>query len=211
MTIDVKKIKKDYKAFEEQLRKPTGDQGRTVAKFISKHNKPPMMWAISNLNIKPNDTVLEIGYGTGHAIKEISKLLSNGKIIGIDFSDIMKDDATELNKDEIQNGKVILQLSDINDLDKINFFNKILGINVLYFWEEPIEILKKLHSSLKPKGRIVLFLYHKDYRSDDSSFLNYSSEEGVTLLKDAGFRNCFYKEKKFNNTGKLGICLIAEK
>ena len=43
--------------------------------------------ALEQLNIKKGETVLEIGFGTGHCLKQIAKLVGKtGKVYGVDIS-----------------------------------------------------------------------------------------------------------------------------
>jgi ubiquinone/menaquinone biosynthesis C-methylase UbiE len=43
--------------------------------------------ALDRLNVKREETVLEIGFGTGHCLKRVAELVGeNGKVYGIDIS-----------------------------------------------------------------------------------------------------------------------------
>ena len=208
-------IKNDNRRFELQLKKPHGNDGKIIAKFLSEHNKPQTEWSVSELDLNSNDQVLEIGFGSGDGIRLISSKIISGKVYGIDFSDVMFDVAKELNKSGIKMGNVILIHDDIDNYDFGNLtFNKIMGVNVLYFWDNPTITINKLYRLLKPGGKIVLFIYHKKDQKDrerEGIFYNYSGEEVVELLKNAGFNYARFEEKSFDSNNRLGVLGIGEK
>jgi ubiquinone/menaquinone biosynthesis C-methylase UbiE len=213
--LTIKDIKKDNREFEKQLKKPTGKKGIIVAEFLHSHNDLQTQWTISLLEIKPSDEVLEIGFGTGGGIRQVAKKNVNGKTWGIDFSKVMLNISLESNEKGIKDGKVLLKLGDISNYDfGKTKFNKIFAVNVLYFWKNPLRILKRIYSLLLPKGKVVLFIYHKNSQRDrikEGILKNYSGEEVVCLLKKAGFNKAFFKEKKFSANTRLGVCIVGEK
>jgi SAM-dependent methyltransferase len=213
--LTIEEIKKNNREFEKQLKKPTGKKGAIVAEFLRSHNDLQTQWTISLLKIKPSDDVLEIGFGTGGGIQQITKKNVKGKTWGIDFSKVMVSKALELNKKGIKEERVFLKLGNISNYDfGKTKFNKIFAVNVLYFWKNPLIILKKIYSILLPKGKVVLFIYHKNSQRDrikEGIFKNYSGEEVINLLTKAGFNNVFFKEKKFSANTRLGVCIVGEK
>lgn len=213
LTID--NIRKDNRSFEKQLRKPSGKAGVIVSKFLLSHNYFQNRWAISLLKIGTNDDVLEIGFGSGNGINEISKKKKVGRIWGIDFSKLMFEVAAKLNKKNIQDGKVKLIFGNISNYDFGSMkFDKVLGVNVLYFWKSPLKVLKRINSILNPGGKVAFFIYHKDNQKDrvkEGIFKNYSGEEVSDMLLKAGFGRAFFRERKFTNNSRLGVCIVGEK
>jgi len=216
-TPTINQIIKNNTKFEDQLMKPTGEEGKVVANFLTKVNYDKAVWSISFLDLKDNDIALEIGYGSGFALKLLSQEAINGKIYGLDFSETMHDEATKLFKDEISEGKIKLDVGDIAQSPyKDNFFDKIIAVNVLYFWTEPVQVLKEILKILKPGGKVVFFIYHKDSelhqeRAKDGVFAHYSGEEVVELMNSAGFMYTRFEEKPFENGKMIGVSVIGEK
>ena len=67
-------------------------------------NQDRIRWTISLLNIKPDDRLLEIGFGPGFAIELVSKITSEGFVAGIDHSEVMVRQASKRNARAIREG-----------------------------------------------------------------------------------------------------------
>jgi ubiquinone/menaquinone biosynthesis C-methylase UbiE len=178
------------KFFSKQAKKPSGLYGRfRMSKVFDKGNLEMNTYAKQMLDIKVDDNVLEIGCGTGMLIKEISRELETGKIDGIDFSKTMVSVAMKNNKSNIRKEKV--QIYNAN-FDKFpfqeNFYDKIISINTIYFWENPDFTISKISKLLKPNGKIVIGFHLKEDMSkmdlDNAIFRLYSKEEVIRLLNN---------------------------
>jgi len=144
------------------------------------------------LEVKGNDHVLEIGFGTGKLIYEMSKGITNGLIEGIDISDTMIDIARRRNRKPIQQGKVIIKQSGFEEIEyDDNRFDKICSSNTIYFWPEPGHIIKKIHRILKPDGTLILAF--EDRKQLERRSLNpdvfriYHEDEMKDILQRNGF------------------------
>src|SRR5690242_3842410 len=91
------------------FKRPQGAMGDIIAHHMDAEYAELNQWAIRNLNIQNEDNILEIGFGTGIAIQEISKLAHDGYTLGIDFSELMLTYAKQRNAAAIANGRVHLQ------------------------------------------------------------------------------------------------------
>jgi len=97
------------KNFNSQFAHPEGWVGRLVGTILAWKNRERNAWTISSLDIQPNDQVLEIGFGPGQAIQEVTKLAPNGFVAGIDMSDVMVAQASKRNAADIRSGRVLLR------------------------------------------------------------------------------------------------------
>ncbi len=144
-----------------QFMKPNGFLGY-LAGFIMAHrptNRERNFWTLSLLVIKPDDRVLEIGFGPGVAIQNICKIVTDGFVVGIDHSPVMVRQARKRNRVAMNEGRADLMLASVLDLPHFSEpFDKVFAINAFQFWEEPLEILKNLKGILKPGGLIALTL-----------------------------------------------------
>lgn len=199
--------------FPKQLRKPEGHLGKFIGFLMSRRTKAANDRTLALLDIQLNDKVLEIGFGPGLAIKKASE--KAGFVAGIDFSNTMVKKASKLNAAAIKSGKVELRHGDATELHyKENSFDKVFSVNVIYFWDNPVAILKSIRKVMKYGGRIVI--HAKSKRTLDKLkltksgvFKGYNADELVGLFRNAGFKNVKHEIKE--SKGMEGICIIAEK
>ena len=199
----------------DQYRQPSGWLGFLMHKVLDKENSIENDWAINLLAIKPSDIVLEIGFGPGRTLKKIADLASEGHVAGIDFSRRMLISATKLNKKDINIGLVKLILGDAVALPyPNNFFNKIISVYVIYFWQDPVTVLREAHRVLRPGGKIAVLLSAKSAMSTtpllrNKIFKMYDETELKDIFITAGFRDVVIENKKIRNSEKL--CVLATK
>lgn len=202
--------------FSEQAKNPSGLFGHVVmSEIFDLGNAPMNNFMKEQLELKENDHVLEIGFGTGKLLKDMSKLINKGVIEGIDTSDAMVRIAEKRNKKLINRGRVIIKHGDF---EKVNYdessFDKICSANTIYFWSDPHKIIKKIINILKPGGRLILVFGDKNQlkeRSLDSDIFRFYSESEVKdLLLINGFSENITVKSKMAGSNKFH-CGIAEK
>jgi hypothetical protein len=78
-------------AVRDQFGRPTGLWGRAAALLMAHRssNRTRNSWAVSLLDVRRVDRVLEIGFGPGLAIWELSRIAVEGYVRGIDHSELM--------------------------------------------------------------------------------------------------------------------------
>jgi SAM-dependent methyltransferase len=172
-----------------QFGRPTGFWGSIAGKIMAytPSNQDRIRWTISLLDIKPNDRLLEIGFGPGFAIELVNKIVSEGFIAGVDHSEVMLRQAGKRNARTIRDGKVVLQLGSASNLPKFNEpFDKIFTINSIHFWTEPIDCLKELRELLRPGGLIAVTLQPRSRSATDATTKKIGNEIAMNLER-AGF------------------------
>jgi hypothetical protein len=102
-----------------QFGHPRGTAGR-VAGWVMAHrpsNRRRNRWVVSLLEVQPTDRVLEIGVGPGLAIAELSRRVGDqGRVYGIDHSEVMLRQATRHNASAIAAGRVSLSRASVDQL-----------------------------------------------------------------------------------------------
>ncbi len=172
-----------------QLAKPDGFYGEIVASCLSTTFESVNQWAVDLMRVQPKETVLEIGFGTGQAIRELVNRTPASRVIGIDSAPLMLQKATQLNQNAIQRGKVQLLKADVADLpDFHQKFDHILAVNSVMYWPQHKmgRILKALKSQMAPGGRIY-FVMHRHYGRFERGDFNAHIQELLTHLTGAGF------------------------
>ena len=201
-------------ALAQQFRRPSGFLGRLVGLFF-RINREGIDWTVGLLDIRPTDHVLEIGFGPGHAIRQVATLAAQGRVAGVDFSETMVRQARRRNAAAIATGRVELHQGEASALPyPDNSFDKAFATNVVYFWRDPAANLTEIKRVLKPGGRLALYVIAKEelaeYKLTQTGvYTLYSGDELARLLAQAGFRHARFeiKAERF----RTGICALAER
>jgi len=129
--------------------------------------------ALTRVNIQEGETVLEIGYGTGHCLKRIAESVGpSGKVYGIDISSSMM----EITKKRLEKAgltdRVELYCGDASSLPfDDNIFDSVLMTFTLELFDTPEipKVLEQIKRVLKPGGRLGVASMSKE--NGDSLFL----------------------------------------
>ena len=120
-------------------------------------NRARNLWAVSLLDVQRTDRVLEVGFGPGVAVQELARLAVEGLVCGLDHSDEMLRQARRRNASAIEAGRVDLRLGSVERLPAFpGLFDKVLAVNTLGFWKQPVRRLEELRRALRPGGRIAI-------------------------------------------------------
>src|ERR671937_880776 len=147
------------KRIVSQFMRPRGGAGWLVGweMALRSSNRQRSVWAVGLLEVKPGDRVLEIGFGPGIAIRELSRRATHGLVCGVDHSAVMVRQATRRNAAAVRAGRVDLRLGAAEHLPAFaEPFDKVLAANNMGMWREPDERLHELHSLMRPGGRIAI-------------------------------------------------------
>jgi ubiquinone/menaquinone biosynthesis C-methylase UbiE len=150
---------KTMKALVAQFHQPHGIGGRAAGWMMAHRgsNRERNIWAVGLLDVQPDDRVLEIGFGPGIAIREFARHATSGLVVGVDHSEVMVQQARKRNAAAVSAGRVDLRLGSAEALPEFDTpFDKILAVNSLLFWDDPVARLKVLLHLLRPGGQIAI-------------------------------------------------------
>jgi SAM-dependent methyltransferase len=149
-----------------QLKCPSGWPGRLLGHIMALVNLQPNRLAIDALGINPTDTILEIGFGPGQGIKRLATAASQGTILGIDQSPEMLVQASLNNRRAIERGRVRLSLGRFDTLPcQSATVDKILAVNVVYFFQESAQEIREAKRALRPGGVMAIYATDKSTMS----------------------------------------------
>lgn len=146
-------------AFAGHLQHPRGGWGRLVGQLMRVVNAEPNDRAIRALDVRNHDDVLELGFGPGEGVRALARLAPGGTIYGVDQSSTMLAQAEARNRAAVAAGRVRLSLGrfDATGLPDRSV-DRILAVNVAYFWSDPAAVLAELDRVLRPGGRISIYV-----------------------------------------------------
>lgn len=166
--------------------------------------------AIERLDIKRSETVLEIGFGTGHCLKQMAESVGEeGRVYGIDISSGM----LEVSKWRLEEAglldRVKLYCQDALKMSyEDNKFDAVFMSFTLELFDTPEipKVLDKIERILKPNGRLGVVSMSKEdggsillrvYEWTHKKFPKYADCRPIYIeqsIKNAGFE-IEYKEK----------------
>jgi SAM-dependent methyltransferase len=201
-----------------QLRRPEGALGYCLGKAMALVNERANSLAIDRLGLRPHDQVLELGFGPGRAIARMASHVTSGRVCGIDQSVVMLRQATRRNAEAILRGRVRLVQGNFERLPFPDAsFDRVLAVNVAYFWPEGCAILREVGRVTRPGARIALYATHR--RTMEKWRITrggchrlYDEEEMRALLDESDIFPARIEVQTFPmGFGVRGICAIAEK
>jgi ubiquinone/menaquinone biosynthesis C-methylase UbiE len=125
---------------------------------------------VEQLQIGPNDRVLEVGCGHGVAATLVCERLEGGHLTAIDRSAKMIEAARRRNAAYIEAGKAEFLVAALEDLDLGDRrFDKIFAVRVGLFHREPERARRMAERWLAPGGTLLAAFDEPPRRSGSSS------------------------------------------
>lgn len=190
-----------WKFIAGQVRHPSGIFSGLVARQMNRTNANMNKTMVQLLEIKPTDHVLEIGFGGGGALDEMTKSVESGLVAGIEVSDAMLRRGRKRFNNIISRGKMELKKGSSAKIPyEDGFFDKACAMNCIYFWPNPVADLKEIRRVLKQNGVLIIAVVAKEelekFPPARHGFLIYSDDQIKNLLSDAGFADVHIERRK---------------
>ncbi|MBF7092218.1 class I SAM-dependent methyltransferase [Flavobacterium sp. ALJ2] len=145
--------KEELQFIASQLKKPEGEKGIEMANMMHETNVNMTLSSIRNLHISKGDNILELGHGNAAHLEWLMKQSSHLKYYGLEMSELMFQEARQINRNYVSQKQAFFLLYDGNVIPFPDAkFNKIFTVNTLYFWQEPVKLLMEIYRVLDHKG-----------------------------------------------------------
>jgi ubiquinone/menaquinone biosynthesis C-methylase UbiE len=190
-----------------QFKQPHGVLGQVAGYIMATRssNIERNEWTLELLGLKPQDNLLEVGFGPGIAIEKAAKIVTQGLIIGVDHSEAMLQQARKRNAAAIRRDAVRLYLGTVETLPVFDMtFDKIYSSNVVQFWSDPVATLRKLRGLLTPGGRIATTYMPRHSGATHADTLE-KARTITSYLEDAGYSSIRIEEKQTKPVSSVSV------
>ncbi|WP_299156341.1 class I SAM-dependent methyltransferase [uncultured Christiangramia sp.] len=144
---------------------------------------------LKNMNIRPGDTIADVGAGSGYHAFKMAKLATEGFIYAIDIQpEMLQAISVKQSEQQVNNIQTIQGSEKSINLDG-NSVSKILLVDVYHEFNFPKEMIESMHKSLTSDGKIYLI----EYKAEDANIPikeihKMSEKQAVKEFEASGFR-----------------------
>lgn len=152
----------------KNARKPIGELGHQILDRMNESHESMAQWGVAHFEIKEDSKILDIGCGGGRNIERFAAQISeNGRVVGIDYSDVSVEKSIKLNQNAIDAGNVNVLQASVSEMPFYDeTFDIVTGFETIYFWPDFINDLKEVNRVLKKDG-LVFFCNEAVYREGE--------------------------------------------
>lgn len=202
-------LKKEFRAIEGQLKCPAGIEGIEIAKMMHNSNISMTIESIKALKLEDHNSVLEIGHGNCMHLSKILKQAIGICYFGLEISKTMHHEAKRLSEQYFQENDIEFSLYNGENIPfKNNMFDKIVTVNTIYFWINPLLFLREIYRVLVEGGIFVLAFVQKESMRDlpfvMSKFKLFNSQEVKNIIIETKFKLVDIITKTENVKSKIG-------
>lgn len=199
----------DLEEIAQQLSCPSGEMGIATGERMNRSNLNMTKRGFDILAIANNDTVLEIGPGNAVQADAVVNAAEGVRYVGVDISETMIQEAQRRNTGLVASNQASFVLSDGQTMPFAdNSFDKILTVNTVYFWQDPVSYIAEIYRVLKPGGRFALVFADKGFMDKlpftQYGFQTYDKSMAINLLQSAPFSLEAILEEIDHTIGNLG-------
>jgi ubiquinone/menaquinone biosynthesis C-methylase UbiE len=202
-----------------QCRKPAGWLGRMMLRNMNSRHSGVTDWGLAHISIDKRAFVLDVGCGGGRTIQKVASAAAEGKVYGVDHSEVSIAVSTRTNEKAIKSGQVQISIGSVSRLPfPAETFDLATAVETHFFWPDLPGDVREVLRVLKRAGTFLLIA--EVYKGADTTTARlcekYASKTGMTLLTIEGHRELlesagFADVQVFHDSAKGWICCTGQK
>jgi ubiquinone/menaquinone biosynthesis C-methylase UbiE len=148
---------------------------------------------LEKMRLTPADNVLDLGCGSGWLSRRLSKVVPEGRVVGMDISDEM---IRVARRNSVDRDNLLFITGQVAEIPwEPNFFSHAISVESAYYWPDPAAGAKEIFRVLRPGGSAwILINYYRDnpHGHQWGALLSVpthllSADEWADLFREAGF------------------------
>jgi SAM-dependent methyltransferase len=124
---------------------------------MARLNRGAYQWVVAQLRAANPQSLLEIGFGTGHMLALSIRTLGLKSVAGVDPSDLMVEAAEKRLRRFRKKASLDIRRGDDTALPD-GPFDAIVALHSFQFWGDPDATLVRIRERLAPGGKLILVL-----------------------------------------------------
>lgn len=192
-------------------KKPEGKSGEELLDIMDEDHTPIALWSYTNLDVKEDDVILDIGCGSGLNIKRLYEKSPKAKSYGVDYSSTSVKKSIIMNQEEVDKGNIIIKQANVLDMPfEDEQFDIITAFSTVFFWPDIINAFKEVKRVLKTGGQFFIVQgingtdnYQPPDDGNDEGAVFYNDIEFKDMLLEAGYSSVKCVIRKIRENKKL--------
>ena len=187
---------------------------RIIKSMNGKRHATMPEWVFSELQVKEDAQVLDVGCGGGANIARLLERCPKGHVTGLDYSSAAIEGATDYNYRAVVDKKCLIVGGNVSQLPlSRDMFDLVTAFETIYFWPSLEQGAREVFRVLKSGGTFVFGNEHDGldpaYRNleEDVGMLVYTIDEINDFLSKVGFVNI----KSRHDEERRFVCVTAVK
>jgi len=184
-----------------QFGQPSGWRGRVAGAIMARENAGLNRSVVAMLEIEPEDRVIEVGSGPGVGLAAAATQAADGRIVGVDSSEVMVESARRRNRRAVAAGHIELRHAPAEQIPFADdTFTKAFSVNAIQHWSSVAGGLAEIRRVLVPGGQLLLaFRRQREGTGLDPHAGGLSEAEVTSIIRtlgSVGFDDVRWSEQK---------------
>ena len=189
-----------------QVRKPSKWLGRLVVNGMNRSHSSVTDWGLSHVEIRTNDTILDVGCGGGATLKKLASIAHEGRVHGIDYASGSVAASQVNNRQLIAEGRIRIERATVSHLPfSADQFDLVTAVETQYYWPDLPADMREILRVLKPGGKLVIIA--ETYKG---AFLDWVEGPLMRLLLRSSRLSPDDQRSLFDTAGYTGVQVIAD-
>ncbi|MBN2103158.1 methyltransferase domain-containing protein [bacterium] len=143
---------------QNQLESPSGCIERFVLpRFWNRRNKVLNDITLCALRLRPEDRVLEVGFGGGYLLQQMIREVTDGYVVGVDVSKLMVNRLQSRFQKQIQSDRMEVLRAPVEKLPfPSKSYGKVCSVNSVFYWNDVEKGLSEVYRVLQTEGQFVI-------------------------------------------------------
>jgi ubiquinone/menaquinone biosynthesis C-methylase UbiE len=176
-------------------------------------------WGLGHISIENHRTILDVGCGGGRTVSKLAAIVRQGKVYGVDYSDLSVAATKRTNARWIDLGRVEIRQGSVSQLPfPDGMFDLVTAVETHYFWPDLPADMREVCRVLKAGGTFIIIAeVYKGATTAAAKLLEkYPELTGMTLLSVNEHRELFtnagYSDVQvFEERDKGWICGVGRR